>query len=206
MTTATLDLDGALARADRRYATRFGDDPAPREYLDALANAVRPFLTEPKTSRDSAPDSERETALASVAAELRVDNARLADQLQAEQDKTKRLTAELEQARAAIEGKNEALREHAATVERLRAELADAERDRDAAHAALDEQDAARVEPHQHRYPWPDPSRLPEPCECGREYPRAVPPPTRAAADPEPEPWGGLLGQVRGELRGWPAA
>lgn len=44
---APADVNSVVRRADTLYAKRFGDDPAPPEYVKAIADAVRPLLGQP---------------------------------------------------------------------------------------------------------------------------------------------------------------
>lgn len=46
-TVATADVDSVVKRADTLFARKRGDDPAPPEYVKAIADAVRPLLGQP---------------------------------------------------------------------------------------------------------------------------------------------------------------
>lgn len=204
-----VELVAALRRAAKRYAARFDDEPITEDLIEQLAAAVGPLLEQTgdpgadpaelqrlgdlvtelrKTAETRARvierqkgDLERKATATGEAAQLRVDNARLADELKASQDRIRelaeqlaeqgeRLGAELEQARGAVAEKTQLLRE-------------------------LDEQ-------HRHLYPWDDPAQPPGPCECGKPHPLSQPRPVPPAPEPAPpDPWE----RIRNDLKDWPA-
>ena len=196
--TATIstapDVTGALKRADSRFNRRTGDDPAPAEYIDALAHAVQTLLG--KAPGGATPPVDDELA------DLRHQNGQLADEVE-------RLTQAASAHEAAVTSSHADLGKHQRLLEerdrRVR-ELSDRVQELlDALEAA---QHAARVpaEPHRHQYPWAEPGTYPTPCACGQPYPRtnmAVAPAPKAA---EPEPFAALFSRVRGQLAGWPVA
>ncbi len=206
---APADLTATVKRADKRYADKVGDDPAPSEYVTAIVNAVKPLLGAPdpavlgelaelraaKDRRDALLEELRKTAdsrarvidgqkaeLATISAAAngaaaeaerhRIANGRLAEDLAAARDRAERLDAELGAARAALQEKQRLVREQ-----------------------------AARLERHRHDYPWPDPSRPPQACECGHPWPLTKPRPAPPVPSPEVvDPWD----RIRSELKDWP--
>lgn len=76
-----------LRRADGRWATKRGDDPAPREYLEHLAKFVEPLVQPPKVAvASSTSDAERAQLQQQVAAaeQLSASRGAAVDQLTAE--------------------------------------------------------------------------------------------------------------------------
>lgn len=213
------DVRRAIERTWNRLAKPGGEDPLPPKWLDELAHAVE--AQQPggemagQLARQRAQLAEGSEALAAARQrlehgaealqeaaverdELRSENARLADQLEAKQRELEQLGQQhAETLRVSVELDAD---DQAATVERdqlrlevdqLRAQLnagADidairrdehdrvlAERDqlRDKLATAL-KNGRPRHQSHQHAYPQPAPDSLPEPCECGKPFPRAL--------------------------------
>lgn len=70
------DVTSVVRRADTLYAKRFGDDPAPPEYVKAIADAVRPLLGQPgaapaKVDGQAKALAEDNARLEEIVAELR---------------------------------------------------------------------------------------------------------------------------------------
>ncbi len=228
--TATIapaaDLSSVLARADKRFSNRNGDDPAPPEYIAALASAVAPLL---KAAEDAGAELASATPAPAPAAvdDSELERVRLELRRQTEQVNTLRgkfaergreleqLRGELAEAKQVVEKVSSLEEDNAqiandlaeveARVERLAAEL-------EQARAALQEkagliqQQRAQIEAdsnHQHAYLWADPKRHPLPCACGKSWPLTTPGPERPAPpEPEPDPWD----TIRTELKDWPRA
>lgn len=206
-----------LARADSRWATRRGDDPAPREYLEHLAKYLEPVLpaskadAQPSISDDELADLRERLA---AAEQLAAGRGATVDQLTAElanaradrplMSKVDGLTAELDKATT----DNRALTQQ---VGQLRADYDSAtadtsqlaelyeqivrERDQLAAQVAV-------VQAHVCAWEWPDPNKRLEPCECGRPYPRYALEELTEPVKPDPEDWGPIFARIRAELKG----
>lgn len=206
--TATLTPDrtrailGALERADRRSAQRTGDDPMPREYLTALAQAVAPEVDELPASADVdelrarivAAEDDRDRALAGLDDAQRV-NAQQAGQI-------KSLLAEVEQHRENAANTRLTLQRR---IDELTTELGNA-------RAALGEARKAPAAEHRHTYEITDTGAI-LPCAgevdgrpCGLPYPRDVLAGLLADTEddePDVEPMAALLARVRDELADW---
>ncbi|RZQ59816.1 hypothetical protein [Amycolatopsis suaedae] len=200
------DPSTVLRRVDNRLATRAGDDPLPPETIDEFAEAVRRQIMEPLAAGAAAPvdDGELEELRGQLAdAEQRATTATtdLAD--------LRRQLDELADVQARAEVYRQERDAEAAENQRLATLLEEARR---AASEVADELERVRGEvpaeaEHRHAYPWDDPKGVPGSCACGHAYPRTLPP-VDTDDEPEaaaPEPWAGLLGRVRAELKGWPA-
>ncbi|MFF5988159.1 hypothetical protein [Prauserella flavalba] len=237
--TATVDTRSipdpavVLKRIDTRLAQKSGDDPLPPSVIDEFARGVRTQIIDPLTAGGlpaAAPRSGDD-------AQLRADNARLADELHSALRDNERITAAAEaevqrhrrqaaeqnaQAEALANQRDDAQAEvrklqrqlaetqaEAASAkaerDKLKSRLDDAEIDLAAAHKALDEQAADRVEPRRHYYPVPAPGAEPEPCACGQPYPRSSIEDRSGEPCAPQEPWAELIDRIRGELDEWPA-
>ncbi|MBA0126309.1 hypothetical protein H0B56_12225 [Haloechinothrix sp. YIM 98757] len=227
----------ALQRADARMQ-RDGQDPTPRDVIEAFAQAAQAQMATPRPAAGEASLGEGEESRAELE-RLRRAYDELEDQLvrvtqDRDQVRTRNATLRRAADRAAswwdaakdlnrLWHAEEALREEA--VARLEADRDErqerivalatqvseltAEQDelRDENAALADELAQVRREleaatadtaRHRHFYPWPDPSRPPEPCDCGATYPRD----RVRRDDPRPEPEE-MWDRIRDELAGW---
>jgi hypothetical protein len=228
--TATIedqDVAGILTRADARYARRTSDDPAPDDYIRALASAVRTQLgglasggeapADDATVRHLRADNERLSEVTADVQRLADDRSRTIDRLQRELKAAPKpdalaelkadnsdLANQLAVARTDAESwhseHDRVKAELEASVEALTEQLAKL---RTAAERTLEEITAADAD-HKHQYESPGPGLVPLPCECGQPYPRGRRPPI-PAGKPDRDPWGDLFGRIRTELDGWAA-
>lgn len=218
-----------LKRVDDRLARRAGDDPLPAETIAEFGRAVQEQIVEPLLAGTPAADPAVAAELQhkdDVITELRriVDgHARSCDRLKAD---NARLSDEIEQARTecgearaeATAAKGEA-RRAAGEVDLLGSELR-ASRDQLARVMMAADKEAATLKAriaeleakrsssdgvrHEHRYPWPRPGELPQPCKCGQPYPRAhLAEPREDVPATEPEPWADLFAGIRADLADW---
>jgi hypothetical protein len=229
-TIAAADVDVTVKRADARWASRNGDEPASPDYLKHMADAVRPLLGQPGGQVDDV-----------QVKQLLADKQRLGDlvdelrkHVDARDRTLDRQKSALEQVKAELAGANRAadstaLREKLAAagadVERLTTLTNELENQVKARGSIIERRETelaqergvidelrrqlAAVEqpaPHHHRYPVDAPGSTPRPCECGQPYPRTAV--VTAVVKPSaPEPWADLFGQIRDEAKkaGWKA-
>lgn len=215
MTTDTkLDVRAVLKRADQRYTTKTGDDPAAPDYIDALALALRP-ITDDTTPAVDAGELQGLRELVDDQRTRLDDDARTISRQQGEISALKMERDQLAEApapdpaetrrqveRAVAAGKAEAdqLR---AQVDELRIDLAAAKKAlTDAVKEAETWQRGAHPE-HVHAYPIDGVTGEIGPCSCGLIYPRYTLAAQQDAAEAQPdedEPISVLLERVRLEL------
>ncbi|MFD6069301.1 hypothetical protein [Amycolatopsis lurida] len=230
-----IDVFDVLKRTDGQFARRSGDDPATPEYLKKLADAVRPLVVNGKpapalpavddeqvqklqadkrrldarvaelrnmvATRDGAVDR-----LKSAAETLKIDVVQLKNELDEARAERDTARAQLRDAEDQSHGGAELLQ---TDIVRLTNELTAAKRDLAAANRTLDEiadeEDARPPAVHVCQWPVAEPRTEPEPCECGRPWPRGAGVEFEEVV-PDVDPWADLFGRIRGEVDGrWSA-
>jgi HAMP domain-containing protein len=233
--TATLapTVDSVLRRADGRWASRTGDEPAPPEYLAALATALRPLL-----EQSGAPGTDVEE-LARLRSEFDARGRIIAQRDKTIEDLTEKLakarlagtagvervTRERDEARQQLADARAQLADGApaAEVERLAAEIAELKqqlaaegerlaavtRDLAMANATLDEiadEESSRpaAAPHRHQYEVDLKTGERKPCECEQPWIRDLVEDDEPV-EPDVEPLTELLNRIRVEAAeaGW---
>lgn len=224
-TIAALDVDVTVKRADGRWASRNGDEPASPDYLKHMADAVRPLLGQPAGPVDDIhvqqllADKQR---LDDLVTELRKHVTARDKTIERQNGDAARLKSERDEARAERDtaraqlrdrptdthGKLVAAAAEVTTREKLATSAAEVER-LTAEVARLNQLLAAREIPeHSCLYPLAEPGAEPGPCEvCERPYPRSADAYELEDVEPTVEPWAALFGQIRDEAKkaGWKA-
>lgn len=205
----------AVTRADQEWCRNRTDDPLDDERREHFAAAIQARLTGPTddataASFDQRLDDVRAELGKHVAAQQR--RAERAEQhgnelgeqilnehraLEAVQRERDTKLAELTEA---LEERDQARAEVKALARRLADEQAETARLRDQVDHIRDE--AARVGQHVCRYPWPDPTKPPGPCDCGRPWPRLRAEDTEEVPA-DTNPWDDVWARLRAELDGW---
>lgn len=185
------ELIQVLMRADRRWADKRADEPAPPDYLQHLEQYLRPLVgaageVSNGDAQPSIPDADT--------ANLRAQRDRARSEVQRLEQANQELTKELGRMRTDYAESVRGSAELADQVEQLR-------REREQLANQLHSE-----RKHECAWEWPDPDGPLLPCACGRPWPRYATQDETEEVEPEVEPWAELLDRVRGELQeiDWP--
>lgn len=221
------DVLSVLERAHQRWAQRQHDEPAAPGYLEHLEKYLRPLLDEASkldgsaSTIDAGELNDLRTRIEAAERELATRTA-AHDQLAGELQTARTELGEVRKQLAAAEGELELVRdERARLVDELGESrqrrghdeqavanvLGEAEKHKSAAAVLRQKLRRAterleRAEQHEHFYPWPDPAKPPEPCACGRLWPRLLDEDTEEV-EPDLEPWDALWARLRVDLADW---
>lgn len=208
---ATVDAKKILERADKKYAAHRGDDPAPDDFLGALAHAVQQQIIDPLIAGTAAapgdPDELEVLRRKLAGKDAEINHAR------AERDTARGLLKDATAAPrpdaavlAEVEQLRDALAKTTTELNAVRTALKNTKRDLDYANRTLDElADEHTAAPHRHAYPIAKPGEDPQPCACREPYPRTNVVEDEFEVRPDVEPFAALLTRVRDELDTWPA-